>query len=298
MHILKSKIVLGTAQFGLSYGVSNQLGKTTESDVVDILNYAHNNGINYLDTASLYGDSESVIGRFANKDHWKIITKTPIISDKVYAHKSLIKSTVKKSFNNSLVRLRRDSVASLLVHLCDDLFTEHGRVFFETISEFKSNGYIDKIGVSVYNKDQIERLLEEYDVDIVQLPINILDQRLMENDYLSYIKSHGVEIHARSIFLQGLLLMDLKDIPLYFKPIFGQLKLFKNKAKELSISPLSLALSYVNSIKELDYFLVGINNVKQLQEIVEAPIIEAPSEDFRDLFVNDGNFIDPSKWNI
>ncbi len=289
-----SKIILGTVQFGMSYGVSNQLGKTLKSDVADILHYASSNGINYLDTASAYGDSESVIGELTNNSYWKIITKIPSIKDE----NNNCKSIVKKSFYESLCKLDKDSVDSLLIHSCDDLFAKHGRELFEAILELKDDGKINKIGVSVYNKNQIDRLLEEYDVDIIQLPINILDQRLIEDNYLGQLKSCGVEIHARSIFLQGLLLMDYANIPSYFWPIRKKIKLFKKKAEELSISSLSLALNYVFSIKELDHILIGVNNLKQLQEIVEIPIVEIASEDYCDLAVNDNNFVDPSKWQI
>ncbi len=293
MHILKSKIILGTAQFGLSYGVSNQLGKTTESDVIDILNYAHNNGINYLDTASAYGNSETIIGELANNNHWRIITKVPSIKDNKNNNCKLM---VKELFYESLNNLNRDSIDSLLIHSCDDLFTKYGRELFEAILELKDDKKVNKIGVSVYNKNQIDRLLKDYDIDTIQVPINILDQRLIEDNYLSQIKSCGLEIHARSIFLQGLLLMNSTNIPPFFKPISTQLKSFQIKAREMSISPLSLALSYVFSLEELDYILIGVNNLKQLKEIVEAPIVETTIEDYYDLAVFDEQFVNPSRW--
>jgi aryl-alcohol dehydrogenase-like predicted oxidoreductase len=293
MHILKSRIVLGTVQFGMSYGVSNQPGKTIKSDVVDILNYAHNNGINYLDTASAYGDSEIIIGELANKNHWRIITKVPSIKDDKNNNCKLM---VKELFYESLNNLNRDSIDSLLIHSCDDLFTNYGRELFEAILELKDDKKVSKIGVSVYNKNQIDRLLRDYDIDTIQIPINILDQRLIAGNYLSQIKDCGLEVHARSIFLQGLLLMSSKDIPPFFKPITKQLKLFQIKAREMSISTLSLALSYVFSLEELDYILIGVNNLKQLKEILETQIIETSIDDYYDLAVFDEQFVNPSRW--
>jgi aryl-alcohol dehydrogenase-like predicted oxidoreductase len=295
MYYLKSKIILGTAQFGMSYGVSNKDGKTSESDVFDIINYAKNCGIKYLDTASAYGKSEFILGKVANNNDWKIITKVPSLKDfKGNNHKS----RVKELFNKSLTNLNRNSIDTLLIHSCEDLFTKYGHSLYEALIELKEAKKINKIGVSVYNKSQINRLLGFYDVDLIQAPINILDQRLILEDYLGQIKKSGVEVHVRSIFLQGLLLMPFDEIPSFFKPIYPQIRLFHEKAKSLSISPLSLALSYVDSIKEVNHILIGVNSLNHLKEIAKAQIVKISTKDFFNLGVFDENYVNPSKWTL
>jgi aryl-alcohol dehydrogenase-like predicted oxidoreductase len=293
MNNLNSKIVLGTAQFGLSYGVSNKFGKTDESEVEEILNFAQNIGIHLIDTASQYGDSETIIGKLASRNHWRIITKIPSFRGSTNKNYKLM---VRNTFNRSLDNLNRDSIDSVLVHSCDDLFTDFGRTMFEGLLDLKQDRKVNKIGVSVYNKNQIDRLLRDFDIDILQIPISIYDQRLIQENYLRQIKSYGIELHARSIFLQGLVLMNQFEIPSFFKPITKQIKLFQTKAREASISQLSLALSFVNSLEGLDYIVVGVNNLKQLEEIVDSEIVDIQNEDYSDLAVFDEKFVNPSKW--
>lgn len=293
MNIKNSKIVLGTAQFGLPYGISNKKGKTDEFEVEAILNFAQNIGINLLDTASKYGNSESIIGKLSNKNHWKIITKIPTLKNDIRENHKLILSDL---LNKSLINLNRNSIDSVLVHSCDDLFSDHGGKIYEALLDLKADKLVSKIGVSVYSKNQIDRIIREFDIDILQIPINILDQRLVKENYLGELKSYGIELHARSVFLQGLLLMNPSDIPSFFKPIYKQIQLFHAKAKEVSVSQLSLALSFVSALKDLDYILVGVNTLNQLEEIVNSEIINIRLEDYDELAVFDEQYMNPSKW--
>ena len=220
------KIALGTAQFGLNYGVSNKQGKTSKKQVLSILKYAHENNINFLDTAANYGNSEEVVGEVNLVKNWNIITKTISFQDDQITNRDTNK--LKKYFNNSLKKLKKESIYGLLIHSCDDLFKPGGDKLFKEIENIRSSGCVEKIGVSVYNNNQIDRLLSEYDFDLVQLPISILDHRLIESGALEKIKDTGAEIHARSVFLQGILLMPLDVVPSYFLPIRKKLESLKN----------------------------------------------------------------------
>ena len=166
------------------------------------------------------------------------------------------------------------------------------------MNQLKDDGFIKKIGVSVYSGEQIDRLLDNYAVDLVQLPINILDQRLLNGGQLSKLKQHGVEIHARSVFLQGLLLMPLNSVHPWFDPILRVLGEFHIKAKKLNMSALQLALGFVQSIDEVDKVIIGVNTLKQMHEIIDIASVRINIEEFSNLSINDSTFLNPSNWKI
>ena len=291
------KIVLGAVQFGLDYGISNTYGKIVKHDAKQILKFAYDNNIGMIDTASLYGESEAIIGKSTNNKHnWKIITKTPHFIDDCI-DKLQVKQ-LRESFNQSLLNLNKKYLYGLLLHSCDDLFKPNGDLLFKEMERLKSIGLINKIGVSVYNKYQIDRVLDNFEIDLIQLPVNILDQSLISDGSLVKLKKHGVEVHARSVFLQGLLLMEENLIPSYFLPIKKNLDAFKNLARELSLTKLELALGYVASIDEIDKIVVGVNTLSQLQEIIKATQLKTNFEEYRNISINNSNYTNPSLWRI
>jgi aryl-alcohol dehydrogenase-like predicted oxidoreductase len=291
------KIALGTVQFGIPYGISNQLGKTSKSKIEEILQYAHKNGINTLDTAALYGNSEELIGSFAHDDgKWDIVTKIPPIGNKAIGDKQI--DILLKSFELSLDKLKRKSVYGLLLHSCDDLFLAGGYRLLEAMERLKDEGFVKKIGVSLYSGNQIGRILDNYSIDLVQLPVNILDQRLLDSGHLKTLKKYNVEIHARSVFLQGLLLMQISDIPSWFNPIKGVLNAFHKEANRRGISALQLALCFVQSINEVDKVVVGVNTWEQLHQIIESSSLQVDISDFSNLSISDENFLNPSNWRL
>jgi len=290
------KIVLGTAQFGLDYGISNKQGKTHRKNIPDILNYAHKNRINFLDTALSYGNSEEVIGSIRSTQAWNIVTKTKNFKNKLINNDDA--NELRRSFEQSLVKLNRDRVYGLLMHDCNDLFKPGGEKLFKEMKCIRSLGKAKKIGASVYNIDQIYQLLDSYDIDIIQLPINIFDQRLIKFNVLEKIKELNIEIHARSVFLQGLLLLPLDDVPSYFSQIKNQLENFTIRAKELSLSKLELALAFVQSINEIDKIVIGINSLGQLYEIINSTNVRLNIFDFESFSVENQKIIDPSQWKL
>jgi aryl-alcohol dehydrogenase-like predicted oxidoreductase len=294
------KIAIGTVQFGTSYGVSNQIGRTKNSEIEKIFQYAYDNDINILDTALAYGNSESLIGSFAYNDipdtYWNIVTKTPSFKSDAIGSKQT--NELLESFRISLEKLSRNSVYGLLIHDCNNLFLPGGKGLIDTMGRLKEDGFVEKIGVSLYSGEQIDQLLDNYAVDLVQLPINILDQRLIDSGQLKRLKKYGIEIHARSAFLQGLLLMPINSIPPWFNPIRGALELFNNEAKERGMSTLQLALSFVQSIYEIDTVVVGINTLEQLREIVSAASMRVNTIELSNVSINNSGFLNPSNWKI
>ena len=283
----------------MNYGISNVHGKTDRSEVKKILQYAYNHQIDIIDTAALYGNSENVIGDSIDCNHdWKIITKTPNFLN-AHIDDSCVKK-LRDSFENSLINLNMKRVYGLLIHSCDDLLKSGGDRLFKEMKSLQSIGLVGKIGVSVYSDNQIEAVLNRFDIDLIQLPINILDQNLLVNGWLKKIKKKGIEIHARSVFLQGLLLMPRHDVPVYFSPIYDNIDTFISCAHELSLSCSELSLGFVQNIKEIDKIIVGVNTVEQLRASVEieAKHIDINIAKFRTISVNNPSFTNPSLWKI
>jgi len=290
------KLVLGAVQFGISYGVSNTYGKTTAQQTSEILNYAWKSGIDTIDTASNYGDSERVIGRLIGKNKWNIVTKTPNFDNQQDIEGWL--NSINISLENSLDSLNRDSIYALLVHSANDLLDSKGFQLFDFIKQLKESGFVKKIGVSVYTHEQIDYILDNYEIDIIQLPINILDQRLIKSGHLKKIKQYGIEIYARSVFLQGLLLMPLHTLPPYFSKVYDNLERFLMRSHEQSLSNIELALGFVQSIDEIDKVIVGVNTVDQLIEIIEASKTKINHKEYCDLSLSDTSYLDPSNWKL
>ncbi|WP_339136117.1 MAG: aldo/keto reductase [Candidatus Electrothrix sp. GW3-4] len=294
------KLGLGTVQFGMKYGISNSEGQTSKQEVRRILEVARRKGIRYLDTASQYGRSEQVLGQTMPVGHqFRIITKTPHFKSKKIEQRHI--SQLKKSFEQSLDRLLVDSVYGLMVHNAEDLLVPGGENLYQAIIDLKKDGKLRKAGVSVYTAKQIDMINSRYDIDIIQVPVNILDQRLIQSGHLSDLKKRGVEIHARSIFLQGLLLMRPDELHSYFDPIKRHIQTYQNEIHSHGFSLLSSAVQFVKSIDLIDKVLVGVDSVVHLQEISAAynvSIQKSQQIDFLKYAVDHSDFVDPSQWKI
>ncbi len=288
---LLKKIVLGSVQFGEKYGISNVSGQTSIHQVYKILDYALINSINTIDTAPSYGGSEEIIGNILN-DKWKIITKTK------YSNGEVEFEEIVSNFNESLKKLKVDSVHGLLVHNGDQLLGKDGELIFSAMKKLRDLGVVNKIGVSVYDSIQIKKIINKFEIDIIQLPFNIFDQRLLKDGTLHDLKNKNIEIHARSIFLQGLLLMDIKSIPAYFNPILDTLKKYHTEARYLSMTNLEFALSFVNSVKEIDCLVIGVETLKHLEDMVNSSFLDLDVEKFKSLAIYDKKFINPSNWSL
>ncbi len=287
---------IGTVQFGLNYGISNTTGRCSPDDVGRILEKARRVRINLLDTAASYGESERVLGESLPPDHgFRIVTKLGPFESGLSPSET--QSNIENGFAESLARLGQSKVYGVLLHRFRDVLEESGKIRLATLENLKANGRIEKFGVSVYSADQIDHVLEHHRIDLIQLPLNILDQRLIGSGHLRSLRERGIEIHARSVFLQGLLLMDPASVPEFFRPIRPQLDAFHEAAATARVSPLQAALSYVRSTGAVDSVLVGVNSVQELSGISEAwldtPELHLPAEDFN---ISDQTFLNPANW--
>lgn len=291
-----TKIGLGTVQFGLNYGISNKNGQVNEEEAARILRTASDNGITVLDTAAAYGNSEEILGKALPKDkHFHIVTKIP----KIGSETKDIKKTIRKIFDNSLQKIGCSSLYALMFHDADDLISSCGAEIYQAVAEIKNDGLIQKIGVSVYTQKQLEAIRQRFDIELVQVPVNVFDQRLVQNGYLQELCKNGVEIHSRSAFLQGLILMEPDEVRPYFEPVKPVLTRFRQTAQELGVTPLLLALAFVLQLECLSTVIVGVTLQKELAEIIEAVryIEENPINiDFSAYGIDDTAILNPSLW--
>ena len=256
---------LGTVQFGLPYGVSNNNGKPDEDEVRRVLVAASAVGVQVLDTAPSYGDSEAVLGRALPAQHrFRIITKT---AAGTAANAEAVGAAVRRSVSESLQRLRCERIDGLLVHHASELLGPHGPFLLAALREEKALGRVRAIGVSVYDGEQIDRLMDVFRPDIVQIPLNVLDQRLLRSGHLSALSAAGIEVHARSVFLQGLLLMDPAEVPANLSGARPYLNEFRASAKAEGISLLAAALGFVASLPQVSVVLAGVTSLAELQQL-------------------------------
>lgn len=289
---MKASLGLGTVQFGLEYGISNKTGKINANSVEHLLDQSSKLEIEVLDTAFLYGDSERVLGG-QDLAPFRVVTKTPHFNVSHIAEEHANELT--SSFYTSLKRLNIPNAYGLLMHNANDLLVSGGGNLFQAMQTLKSIGLVKRIGASVYDGKQVDSLLKRYDLDLVQVPMNVLDQRLINGGQMSRLKEKDIEVHVRSVFLQGLLLMDLKEVPRYFQPILPLLNSWHTAAKEQGFTLLQAALSFVRDTVGVDVVLIGVENMQQLNDCANAFLIDKRF-DATELGCEDPRFVNPALW--
>ncbi len=290
------RIGLGTAQFGLDYGISNQSGQVAAAEGRRILALAETAGVRVIDTAAAYGDAEARLGRWLAKDHpFSIVTK--LSRPAADAHGSPTAGWVPDAFRGSLRRLRTTRVHGLLMHSPADLLGPDGAELWRAMETLRDAGAVDRIGASVYTSGEIDALLERYPLELVQVPLNVLDQRLVRGGQLARLKAAGIEVHARSVFLQGLLLMDPTGrCDRHFDPARGALGAFQAAARAAGRSPLQAAVAYVLSVDEVDAAIFGVTDATQFAEILSAATPTLPRDWFAPFALDDERILDPTRW--
>jgi aryl-alcohol dehydrogenase-like predicted oxidoreductase len=246
----------------------------------------------------VYGESESILGQILQDSvDFHIITKSiPIRKDQIdNSDLELIKAV----FKESLRKLKRDKVYAFLIHHADDLLVPGGDRIYRYLQTLKGEGLVEKIGVSVYPKDDIGRLLSLYDIDIVQLPLNVLDQRLLLDGTISDLKSRQIEIHVRSLFLQGLILMPFNELPSYFAPVVPILRKYHQFLHDSNLTSLEGAYYFAQKVPQIDAIVIGVNNCPQLIDNARSfskALTLMIQVDFKEFSFNDEEMLNPSLW--
>lgn len=285
------KIALGTAQFGLPYGIANTNGQISEEMGKEILDTARNEGIDIIDTAIAYGESEKCLGNIGVND-WSIVTKLP----EVPADQLNVTEWINIQFGCSLDRLNVDHISAFMLHRPNQLLRAKGDEIWIALQDLKAQGRVDKIGYSIYSPTELDLLVEDYFPDIVQAPGNVIDQRLKSSGWLKYLHDHNVEVHIRSVFLQGLLLMKQDEIPEKFnqwEEIFTKWNQWLN---DNSLNQLEGCLWPIMSENMYDCLVVGVDSVHHLKQILSAVKNLSKISIPEILVTEECALLNPAKW--
>ena len=286
-----NRLALGTAQFGLPYGIANQAGQVTRSEAATMLQLALADGIDTLDTAIAYGESEVCLGEVGTQG-FRLVTKLPAMPDDC----ADVGAWVQQQVNASLSRLGVLGVYGLMLHRSEQLLGSNGVELYQALQALKDNDHVQKVGVSIYSPSELVALIPHYRFDLVQAPFNLLDQRLYNTGWMQRLKDSNVEIHTRSAFLQGLLLMKQADIPSKFSPWDALWQKWHRWLDVHDDSAVRACLDFSMSFPEIDRVIVGANSVIQLEKIVSAAKSQ-PISDLPDLLCEDENLINPARWS-
>lgn len=286
---MSSRLALGTAQFGSTYGIANRRGQLKLSDAAEVVSAARASGLDTIDTAIDYGDSEACLGSI-NVTCWRVVSKLPTLPvDRVDTS-----TWLKTQLNGSLRRLNLKCLYGLLLHHPLQLIGPEGPELAKALRKARDDGQVERIGVSIYSPDDLETIYSVLQPDLVQAPLNLVDRRLVDSGWLSRLADRGVEIHTRSCFLQGLLLMP--KVPPCFAPWH---ELWTRWQRWLAVRPglaAAACLAYPLSFPEVDRVIVGVDSVVQLTELIAAEKT-CVADDLPDLQSYDEQLINPSKWH-
>jgi aryl-alcohol dehydrogenase-like predicted oxidoreductase len=285
-----NKLILGTVQFGLEYGINNIKGKPEKETVFEILSYAYDNGIKYLDTAELYGDAHNLIGEFHTLNPTKkfnIITKFPhefedSVADKIITY---------------LTQLNVDQLHAILFHSFDSYLKHKDQL--KNIIQLK-NISVTYIGVSVYTNEQIDEVISDINIDIIQIPFNLFDNLNQRGELLKKAKNKNKIIHTRSAFLQGLFFMKKNNPNIIRTKLEKELDIITEISLKSNLSIGSIALNYCLMQNNIAGVLIGVDSLKQLKEniaYIENKISNQYVNEIEMINIQNCDLLNPSLWN-
>lgn len=285
------KLILGTVQFGIDYGVNNLRGKPNESEVEKILLKAYETGIRCLDTAELYGNAHRIIGDFHRKhsdSRFDVITKVP----------QYFKGSLSSKIDSYKNELNVDRLKGILFHSYNTY--RDNKHELTKLSALKAAGEIENIGVSVYTNLQIEDVIKDKLIDVVQLPFNLLDNINLRGEILRQINEEGKVVHTRSAFLQGLFFMAPDSNHKIANALRPQLDHLRKIITANNISMQEFALNYCLQQPMIHNVLIGVDNLNQLnQNLSDAGYTLPPNliSEIDEIRVKDVDLLNPSLWN-
>lgn len=285
------RLALGTAQFGLPYGIANQAGQVTRSAAKAMLDLGAANGIDTLDTAMAYGESEACLGEVGTSG-FKLVTKLPAVPDGCDDVRGWVQAQVAASMARLGVRI----VYGLLLHRPNQLLSGHGKALYQALQGLKEAGLVERVGVSVYAPSELAELIPRYRFDLIQAPFNLMDRRFHVTGWLQRLKDEEIEVHSRSAFLQGLLLMPQAARPAKFASWSELWRTWHDWLSRHNVSALQACLAFPLSFSEIDCVVVGADSVSQLGQIISAATSAVPV-DFPDLYCEAENLINPARWS-
>tara|TARA_B100001057_G_scaffold492164_2_gene583973 strand:+ start:610 stop:1461 length:852 start_codon:yes stop_codon:yes gene_type:complete len=281
------KIVLGTANLNIKYGVFEYKHKRKYFNKKMIKELLKNN-IKFIDTSPYYRLKNDK----NNFENFEVITKIKLPKKNV----KLFLDNLEDYVQIELKKNQKKSFYAILFHNPNDLYTKIGRTFLKKIYFLKKKKYFKKIGVSIYDSSELKKIFTIFNPEIVQFPINIFDQRMINDGSLDFLKKKKIITQARSIFLQGLLLKKQKYLSKRFnKNFYNKLDIFEKWCDNKQISRLDACVNFIKLTKNIDFVTIGFENLKQIKEVLAAFRKEIQFN-YKELNIKDKNIIDPRKW--
>ncbi len=287
------RLALGTVQFGLPYGVANTQGQVSYAQAEAMIGAMRTAGIDTIDTAIAYGEAETVLGRIGLSG-FHLVSKVPALCEPALAVDDWVVAQVEAS----LERLRVPRLGGLMLHAPDDLLGPHGSDLARGLRRVRDAGLVERIGLSVYSPEQLAALVDRLPLEILQIPANVFDRRFAESGWLDRLTAHGVEVHARSAFLQGLLLMPIERVPSKFAPFLPLINRWHAWLNDQGAGalPVQACLGHVASYTGIARIVVGADSLTQLQDIIAATAT-APRRAPASLASPATSLINPAQWN-
>lgn len=294
------ELCIGTVQFGMDYGIAGQKHPSL-NEAVTILDYAAQNGIKTIDTANAYGTAEEVVGEFlgrktVQRSELFIISKLkPNLLDEVDA--SCYYDVMKSNLISTLQRMKTDYLDSYLLHSSRYVFNDE---IIDVLGRFQREGYARHVGVSVYEPDEAEKCIERQNVDFMQLPFSIFDQRMLKEGIFLKAEGSGTQIHSRSAFIQGLILLEEKNVPPFLEKAKPIIRKIDELCGKYAISRIALAMGFVKEQNVISHLVFGVDNLEQLKEDIKCFNYNIPRDVINEIgrkFENiEADVVMPSLW--
>lgn len=285
------KLALGSAQFGLDYGVTNRCGKVPLAEIEKILSVASDAGIDTIDTACAYGDAEQRLGTILGQsDSFKVLSKLPA---------GIKPDAIVSCVDESLKNLKIAALDGLLVHQAADLQGPQEQMIYSKMMLLQETGLCKRSGVSVYTVEEAEYIVESNPIALLQAPLNVLDQRFATPEVQSLLARKGVVLHVRSLLLQGVIVTPPSELPEYFQPYLHYLTRIHGLASRFGVAPITIALAIIYSLPTVEKAVIGCCSVEQLRQITTAyyeakDLVDQIS--FEALVCPDENLYLPTNW--
>lgn len=267
-----NRLALGTVQLGLRYGIANSGSRPDQIEARAIVQAARDGGIDTLDTAEAYGESEEVLGT-AGIEGFRIVTKVSALPE----HVTDVTGWLRAAVEGSLARLGLTRLAGLMLHAPDQLTGPRGPEIAAAMRAVQRAGLTERTGYSIYGTDSLPALLAVHRPDLVQAPFNLLDRGLVTSGWAARLRADGVELHSRSSFLQGLLLMPAAGRPAQFARHAAVWAAYDGWLEQTGLSAREACLRFVLAEPLIDRVVVGVDSAAQLRELMAVPATPLPS---------------------
>lgn len=291
------QLCLGTAQFGLAYGITNAVGQVSEAAVAQLLNQAEAAGIHWLDTAQAYGNAEAVLGRQLPAIHgFRVISKLPAQPQPEFSPQDV--DAWEQAFHDSCQRIGVCGLDALLLHAPGDLAKPGGHHLEAWLLGLRERGAVQRLGLSIYAAEDLDGVNPAL-LDLVQLPLSLFDQRLLQDGTVARLRARGTAIHARSLYLQGLLLTPAAQWPQWVNPeVCAHQKALEALAEKRSCGLIDLALGFAREQLDLEAVVLGVCSVQELRQLRQAwgEISPWQEGEWRAWAVQDEGILDPRRW--